>query len=198
MFPTPAVTRWGQFKHGDELIVADFVVNVEKPLMPRWLVNFLLNGLERIQQLRRDIGGASDAANSSEQLPFAFSNKSKKLFASTYSTCRNSVCSRPSGPMKRIVGTPQMPIVLADLFDFGRVFLGEVGPHHRDLVGLVNHALIAKRRALHLAARSAPVRGEIDHDWPMCRCRLLEICCSIGLQTIPPVVDPAAFNQAGW
>jgi len=43
VFPTPGRYKvWGQFKRGDELIVADFVVNVEKPLMPRWLVNFLL------------------------------------------------------------------------------------------------------------------------------------------------------------
>jgi hypothetical protein len=43
VFPSPGRYKvWGQFKRGDELIVADFVVNVEKPLMPHWLVNFLL------------------------------------------------------------------------------------------------------------------------------------------------------------
>ncbi len=43
VFPAPGRYKvWGQFKRGDELIVADFVVNVEKPLMPHWLVNFLL------------------------------------------------------------------------------------------------------------------------------------------------------------
>ena len=44
MFPSPGRYKvWGQFKRGNEMIVADFVVNVEKPILPRWLVNFLLN-----------------------------------------------------------------------------------------------------------------------------------------------------------
>lgn len=34
---------WGQFKHGGEIIVADFVVNVEKPILPAWLVSALLS-----------------------------------------------------------------------------------------------------------------------------------------------------------
>ena len=43
MFPKPGRYKvWGQFKRGDELIVADFVVNVEKPILPRWLVSILL------------------------------------------------------------------------------------------------------------------------------------------------------------
>ncbi len=43
MFPKPGrFTVRGQFKRGDEIIVADFVVNVERPILPRWLVNFLL------------------------------------------------------------------------------------------------------------------------------------------------------------
>jgi hypothetical protein len=43
VFPAPGRYKvWGQFKHGDKMIVADFVVNVEKPLMPLWLVDFLL------------------------------------------------------------------------------------------------------------------------------------------------------------
>jgi len=43
MFPKPGRYKvWGQFKRGDEIIVADFVVNVEKPILPRWLVNALL------------------------------------------------------------------------------------------------------------------------------------------------------------
>jgi uncharacterized membrane protein len=33
---------WGQFLRGDEVIVADFVVEVGKPILPRWLVNFLI------------------------------------------------------------------------------------------------------------------------------------------------------------
>jgi hypothetical protein len=41
-FPKPGRYKvWGQFKRGDEIIVADFVVNVEKPILPRWLVNAL-------------------------------------------------------------------------------------------------------------------------------------------------------------
>jgi hypothetical protein len=43
-FPKPGRYKiWGQFKRGDEIIVADFVVNVEKPLLPRWLVSFLIS-----------------------------------------------------------------------------------------------------------------------------------------------------------
>jgi len=43
MFPRPGRYKvWGQFKRGDKIIVADFVVNVEKPILPRWLVNILL------------------------------------------------------------------------------------------------------------------------------------------------------------
>ncbi len=34
---------WGQFKHRDEIIVADFVVEVGRPLLPRWLVKALLS-----------------------------------------------------------------------------------------------------------------------------------------------------------
>jgi uncharacterized membrane protein len=42
-FPKPGRYKlWGQFKRGDEIIVADFVVNVERPLLPRWLVNVLV------------------------------------------------------------------------------------------------------------------------------------------------------------
>jgi uncharacterized membrane protein len=33
---------WGQFKHGEEIVVADFVVEVARPILPRWLVNFLI------------------------------------------------------------------------------------------------------------------------------------------------------------
>jgi uncharacterized membrane protein len=33
---------WGQFKRGDEIIVADFVVNVEKPFLPLWVAKILL------------------------------------------------------------------------------------------------------------------------------------------------------------
>ncbi|HUI07039.1 MAG TPA: DUF2231 domain-containing protein [Verrucomicrobiae bacterium] len=43
MFPRPGRYKvWGQFKRGNKIIVADFVVNVEKPILPRWLVNILL------------------------------------------------------------------------------------------------------------------------------------------------------------
>jgi hypothetical protein len=43
MFPKPGRYKlWGQFKRGDNIIVADFVVNVEKPLLPAWFVNALL------------------------------------------------------------------------------------------------------------------------------------------------------------
>ncbi len=34
---------WGQFKRGEEIIVADFVVAVKKPILPMWLVNVLLS-----------------------------------------------------------------------------------------------------------------------------------------------------------
>jgi len=43
MFPRPGRYKvWGQFKRGDKIIVADFVVNVEKPFLPGWFVNALL------------------------------------------------------------------------------------------------------------------------------------------------------------
>ncbi|MGO9244782.1 MAG: DUF2231 domain-containing protein [Verrucomicrobiia bacterium] len=43
MFPKPGRYKvWGQFKRGDQIIVADFVVNVGKPLLPQWFVNALL------------------------------------------------------------------------------------------------------------------------------------------------------------
>ena len=43
LFPRPGRYKiWGQFKHGDEVVVADFVVNVEKPILPRWLVTALI------------------------------------------------------------------------------------------------------------------------------------------------------------
>jgi uncharacterized membrane protein len=43
MFPKPGRYKvWGQFKRGDNIIVADFVVNVERPILPRWFVNALL------------------------------------------------------------------------------------------------------------------------------------------------------------
>ena len=42
-FPKPGRYKvWGQFKRDDKLIVADFVVNVGKPLLPQWFVNALL------------------------------------------------------------------------------------------------------------------------------------------------------------
>ena len=41
-FPQPGRYKvWGQFKRGDEIIVADFVVDVESPFLPRWLMNVL-------------------------------------------------------------------------------------------------------------------------------------------------------------
>jgi uncharacterized membrane protein len=43
-FPAPGRYKvWGQFKHRDEIIVADFVVEVGRPLLPRGLVKTLLN-----------------------------------------------------------------------------------------------------------------------------------------------------------
>jgi len=43
MFPKPGRYKvWGQFKRGDNIIVADFVVDVERPILPRWVVNALL------------------------------------------------------------------------------------------------------------------------------------------------------------
>ncbi|MGD0057873.1 MAG: DUF2231 domain-containing protein [Verrucomicrobiia bacterium] len=43
MFPKPGRYKvWGQFKRDGKIIVADFVVNVEKPLLPQWFVNALL------------------------------------------------------------------------------------------------------------------------------------------------------------
>jgi uncharacterized membrane protein len=43
MFPKPGRYKvWGQFKRNDKIIVADFVVNVGKPLLPQWFVNALL------------------------------------------------------------------------------------------------------------------------------------------------------------
>jgi hypothetical protein len=43
IFPKPGRYKvWGQFQRDGKIIVADFVVNVEKPLLPRWFVNALL------------------------------------------------------------------------------------------------------------------------------------------------------------
>jgi hypothetical protein len=43
-FPRPGRYKvWGQFKHRDEIIVADFVVEVGRPWLPRWLVKVLLS-----------------------------------------------------------------------------------------------------------------------------------------------------------
>ncbi len=42
-FPEPGRYKvWGQFKRGDEIIVADFVVNVERSLLPAWFVKTFL------------------------------------------------------------------------------------------------------------------------------------------------------------
>jgi hypothetical protein len=43
MFPKPGRYKvWGQFKRGDKIIVAGFVVDVGKPVLPQWFVNALL------------------------------------------------------------------------------------------------------------------------------------------------------------
>ena len=43
IFPEPGRYKvFGQFKRGGKIIVADFSVNVEKPLLPAWFVNALL------------------------------------------------------------------------------------------------------------------------------------------------------------
>ena len=43
-FPKPGRYKvWGQFKRGDEIIMADFVVDVANPILPTWLVNALLS-----------------------------------------------------------------------------------------------------------------------------------------------------------
>jgi uncharacterized membrane protein len=43
MFPKPGRYKvWGQFNRDGKIIVADFVVNVGKPLLPQWFVNALL------------------------------------------------------------------------------------------------------------------------------------------------------------
>ncbi|MEW6056399.1 MAG: DUF2231 domain-containing protein [Bdellovibrionota bacterium] len=42
-FPRPGRYKvWGQFLRGDDLIVADYVVEVKKPLLPKGLVDFLI------------------------------------------------------------------------------------------------------------------------------------------------------------
>ena len=43
-FPRPGLYKiWGQFKRAGKVIVADFVVEVKKPLLPASVVNFILN-----------------------------------------------------------------------------------------------------------------------------------------------------------
>jgi hypothetical protein len=43
-FPRPGRYKvWGQFQRGGKVLVADFVVNVERPPMPEWLTSFLLD-----------------------------------------------------------------------------------------------------------------------------------------------------------
>jgi hypothetical protein len=43
MFPRPGRYKaWGQFKRGGEVIVADFVVEVAAPLLPRALTDLLI------------------------------------------------------------------------------------------------------------------------------------------------------------
>lgn len=43
-FPQPGRYKaWGQFKRSEEIIVADFVLEVGKPFLPRWLAKMLLN-----------------------------------------------------------------------------------------------------------------------------------------------------------
>lgn len=43
-FPRPGRYKvWGQFKHRDEIIVADFVMEVGRPVLPRWLAKALLS-----------------------------------------------------------------------------------------------------------------------------------------------------------
>ena len=43
VFPKPGRYKvWGQFQRDGKIIVGDFVVNVEEPLLPRWFVNALL------------------------------------------------------------------------------------------------------------------------------------------------------------
>jgi hypothetical protein len=44
VFPKPGRYKvWGQFKHQGRVIIADFVVDVRKPLLPAKVVNFILN-----------------------------------------------------------------------------------------------------------------------------------------------------------
>ena len=43
VFPRPGRYKvWGQFKRGEEIIVADFVLDVRKPIVPKWLSDFLM------------------------------------------------------------------------------------------------------------------------------------------------------------
>jgi hypothetical protein len=43
-FPKPGKYKvWGQFQHNGRVVVADFVVEVSKPLLPAKVVNFILN-----------------------------------------------------------------------------------------------------------------------------------------------------------
>jgi hypothetical protein len=34
---------WGQFRRGDQILVSDFVIDVDEPLVPAGLMNFLLD-----------------------------------------------------------------------------------------------------------------------------------------------------------
>ena len=44
MFPAPGLYKvWGQFQRAGKVVVADFVVRVDSPLLPPRLVNFILN-----------------------------------------------------------------------------------------------------------------------------------------------------------
>jgi len=41
---TPGLSKtWGRFKHGDKVIIADFVVDVKHPLLPPRRISLLLN-----------------------------------------------------------------------------------------------------------------------------------------------------------
>ncbi|MDP9173636.1 MAG: hypothetical protein M3O30_07195 [Planctomycetota bacterium] len=44
IFPKPGLYKiWGQFKHGDKVVVADFVVDIQPSILPPSVVNFLLD-----------------------------------------------------------------------------------------------------------------------------------------------------------
>jgi len=126
----------------------------------------------------------------------AFANKSKSSVGVTFSTRRNSLCSRPSGPMIRAWARPRSRS-LAQLFDIGRAFMRQIGFEHCEMFRFLQDALVAERGALHLAAWTAPFRREINKHRTMIGGCLLDFAAAYGSKATPPSPEAPRLSHSG-